>query len=314
MNESNKSAQAVEDAAAQWLARQDGDGWHAAQQAELDAWLGRDVRHRVAYLRLRAAWQRADALAGQNVERPAPRGALERFSRWRVAAGVVLACGLGAILAPQFGWEQGQRHATRTGENRTIALADGSRLMLNTATRLRTAADGERKVWLDSGEAYFDIAHDPARPFVVEAGASRVTVLGTRFTVRRDGERTRVLVEQGRVRVSEQAESVVLSANQEASSAAGHIVRAEHSQARTGQRLAWREGRIVFDQTTLGEAIAEFNRYNERQLVLADPTVAALRIGGSFAPSNIDGFVRLLEQGFGLHAQRSSDRIVLSRI
>jgi len=313
MNEANHNAEAIEADAAQWLAREDGDGWHADLQAERDAWLRDNVRHRVAYLRLRAAWQRADAVAGQAIERPAPSRPLARFSRWRMAAGLLLACGLGAFLAPDVGWQQGQRYATGTGENRTIALADGSRLMLNTATRLRTAPDGGRHVWLDSGEAYFDIAHDPSRPFVVEAGTSRVTVLGTRFTVRRDGERTRVLVEQGRVQVDERDASVVLTPNQEARSAAGHIARAEHSQVQTGQRLAWREGRIVFDQITLGEAIAEFNRYNDRKLVITDPEAASLRIGGSFAPSNIDGFVRLLEQGFGLQAERGTSQIVISR-
>jgi transmembrane sensor len=69
----------------------------------------------------------------------------------------------------------------------------------------------------------------------------------------------------------------------------------------------------VFDQITLGEAIAEFNRYNDRKLVITDPEAASLRIGGSFAPSNIDGFVRLLEQGFGLQAERGTSQIVISR-
>lgn len=339
MNEANDHAGAIEERAAQWLARQDGDAWHAGLQRELDDWLAADLRHRVAWLRLRAAWQRADALAGQAGQLAAPvpasarepaqtaaeapaqaaRRPLARFSSWRMAAGLALACGLAALLAPDLGgWQQGERHATRIGENRTIALADGSRLTLNTATRLRTASGAERRVWLDSGEAYFDIVHDPARPFVVDAGNSRVTVLGTRFTVRRDGASTRVLVEQGRVRVSEQGgrggagEAVELVRNQEATSTGGHIALGERSQAQLEQRLAWREGRIVFDQTTLGEAADEFNRYNKRKLVVSDPEVAALRIGGSFAPSNVDGFVRLLEQGFGLQAARSGDRIVLS--
>jgi transmembrane sensor len=325
MDQANKTAAGIEQQAAQWLARQDGARWSAGAQAELDAWLDADVQHRVAYLRLRAAWRRADALDGAarpdplpgpvSARRPAPAPAVA----WRLAAGLLLACGLGAVLAPEFGWRQGERYATRTGENRTVALADGSRLTLNTATRLRAAPDGQRKVWLDSGEAYFDIAPDPAHPFVVDAGASRVTVLGTRFTVRRDGERTSVLVEQGRVRVStngaalQAADAVELTRNQEASAVRGRIARAERSPAQTAQRMAWRSGRIVFDGATLGEAVAEFNRYNERKLVLADQEAAALPIGGSFAPSNLNGFVRLLEQGFGLQAQRGDAQIVLSR-
>ena len=321
MDQANKSAASFEQEAAQWLARQDGARWDVGQQAELDAWLEADVRHRVAYLRLHAAWRRADALNGAARPDPAParRPGPALAHTWRLAAGLLLACGLGVVLAPQFSSSQGERYATRTGENRTVALADGSRLTLNTSTRLRAAPDGQRKVWLDNGEAYFDIAPDPARPFVVDAGASRVTVLGTRFTVRRDGERTSVLVEQGRVRVSANAtvlqveETVELSPNQEASAERGRIARADRSPAQTAQRMAWRSGRIVFDGETLGEAVAEFNRYNERKLVLSDKEAASMPIGGSFAPSNLDGFVRLLEQGFGLHAQYGIGQIVLSR-
>lgn len=319
MNDVNDNAAAIEERAAGWLARQDGDAWDARSQQELAAWLEADVRHRVAYLRLRAAWRQADLLAGQQVERPEAPRTLGRFSSWRAAAALLLACGLAAVMAPNLDWRQGERHATRIGENRTIALADGSRLTLNTGTRLRAAtgkgAGAGRKVWLDSGEAWFDIAHDPQHPFVVEAGASRITVLGTRFSVRRDGPDTLVLVEQGRVRVSQvghEAATLELTRNQEASTRAGQLVRFEHSQAELAQRMAWREGRIVFDQATLAEAVAEFNRYNERKLVVDDPEAAAVRIGGSFAPSNVDGFVRLLEQGFGLKARRGSREIVLS--
>lgn len=313
MNEENRTAQAIEAEAAQWLARQTGERWHPGLQRELDEWLGAELRHRLAYLRLRSAWERADLLSGQTVARPARRFLPQVSSTWRMAAGLLLACALGATLAPELGWRQGEQYATRTGENRTIALADGSRLTLNTATRLRTASDGERKIWLDRGEAYFDIAHDPDRPFVVEVGASRVTVLGTRFTVRRDGDSARVLVEQGRVRLSDRNAAVLIEGNQEATATAGRITRSEVGPERTTQRLAWREGRLVFDRTTLGMAAEEFNRYNERKLVIADPDVANLLIGGSFAPSNIDGFARLLEQGFGLRARRDVDQIVVTR-
>jgi len=312
MNDENESAQVIEADAAHWLARQNGERWHPGLQRQLDAWIEADLRHRLAYLRLRAAWERADGLAGQPVARPARLFSLQRFSTWRLAAGVLLTCALGATLSSQLDWRQGERYATLTGENRTIALADGSRLTLNTATRLRAAPGGERKVWLDRGEAYFDIVHDPSHPFVVEAGASRVTVLGTRFTVRRDGERTQVLVEQGRVKLTEREASVLIDRNQEATATAGEINRTEVEPARTAQRLAWREGRIVFDHTTLAMAAEEFNRYNERKLIIADAEAASLLIGGSFAPSNIDGFVRLLEQGFGLRAKRGSDKIVVT--
>ncbi|MCD2518280.1 FecR domain-containing protein [Massilia sp. G4R7] len=314
MNDKNSAAETIEEAAARWLAREDAADWNPKLEREREDWLRADTRHRVAWLRLHAAWRTADGLRGQDAVTPAARAALPRFSTWRIAAGVLLAVALGAWLAPLTG-ERGEpveRYATRIGENRIVALADGSRVTLNTGTRLRAAKGQGRHVWLDDGEAYFDVAHDPASPFVIEAGASRITVLGTRFTVRREDGRVRVLVEQGRVRVSERGASVELARNQEALAQDGRIVRSAFDAAALDKRMAWREGRIVFDQASLADAAAEFNRYNERRLVVTGPA-ARIVVGGSFAPTNVDGFVRLLEQGFGLKSERRGKDIVISR-
>jgi transmembrane sensor len=314
MEKHDQGASLIEDQAATWLARRDGDGWTAAAQRDLDKWLDADVRHRVAFLRLQAAWRKADTLTQSAMPaRPTlVRGRVLSAGGWRMVAGLLLTCSLGGL----FMWSretETQRYVTRVGENRAVALADGSRIVLNTATRLRAARDGTRHVWLDRGEAYFDVAHDPAHPFVIESGSSRVTVLGTRFTVRRDGDVTAVLVAQGRVRVAEKGRTVELARNEEATARAGAIVSAAHTPTETEQRLAWRDGRLVFDRMTLAEAAAEFNRYNERQLVIADPVIGRTVIGGSFAPTNVDGFVRLLEEGFALRAQRNGDVIRISR-
>ncbi|MCC2958132.1 FecR domain-containing protein [Massilia sp. IC2-477] len=311
MMDKNKNAETIEETAAAWVARQDAADWNGELERQRDAWLDADTRHRVAWLRLGAAWSAADALTEQDAGLPAARTALARFSPWRIAAGVLLALAFGAWLAP-LGGNQVERYATRIGENRMVALEDGSRITLNTGTRLRASREHGRHVWLEGGEAYFDIAHDPAHPFVIEAGASRVTVLGTRFTVRREGGAVRVLVEQGRVRVSGSGAPVELGRNEEAVAQGGRIMRARHDAAATEKRMAWREGRIVFDQTSLADAAAEFNRYNERRIVV-NGAAAQIAVGGSFSPSNVDGFVRLLEQGFGLKAQRRGDEIVLSR-
>jgi len=314
MTDTNTKAATVEEEAAAWLARQDEGDWDDARQADLAAWLAADTRHRVAWLRLRAAWNEADGLRGQaQVRAPAARPALARFSPWRIAAGLALACALGAQLASMRGDHGVRRYATAVGESRLVALADGSRVTLNTDTRLRSSQDDARTVWLDGGEAYFDVAHDPARPFVIEAGASRITVLGTRFTVRRDDGGTRVLVAQGRVRVSDGAATLELAPDEEALAHAGAIARSIHDAAHTERQLAWRDGRIVFDRTPLGQAVDEFNRYNERKIVVDNPEVAAIVLGGSFAPTNVDGFLRLLEQGFGLRTERRGKDVVISR-
>lgn len=305
------SAERIESEAAGWLARRDSGQWDETQQQAFDAWLDASTAHRVAWLRLDSVWERAGQLQHGA---PAPRRPLPRFSTWRIAAGFVLVAALGLMFALEGERDPAQHYATAIGENRIIALSDGSRLTLNTDTKLRTAIAGEtRHVWLDSGEAYFDVAHDKRRPFVVDAGGMKITVLGTRFSVRRDGERTRVLVAEGRVRVSQAGKELVLTPNGAVSATEGRIVVSQLSSARTENQLGWREGRLVLDQMTLGQAADEFNRYNRRKLVIADPAAARMVIGGSFAPGNVEGFARLLEQGFGLHATMGTDEITISR-
>lgn len=319
-------ADSIEALAADWLARRDSGRWSDDQQQELEAWLQAATAHRIAYLRLESAWRRADrlaaaapaaALAPSQAPAPAPAAMpppLGRWSTWRVAAGVAIIFGAALFAARHSADGQPRQVATAIGENRLLALADGSRLTLNTATRLRTSvADGVRKVWLDSGEAYFDIAHDSAHPFVIDAGRSRITVLGTRFIVRRDGDVVSVAVAEGRVRVAQSGKEVVLAHNEAATLSDGRIALSQKSTAQLDNLLSWREGRLVIDQWTLAQAAAEFNRYNQRQLVIADPQVAAMVIGGSFAPNNVDGFARLLQQGFGLRVDSRADRIIISR-
>lgn len=313
MNDTANAGNEIEAQAAAWLARQDAGGLMAEEQHQFEGWLQASTSHRVAYLRLRAAWDGADRLRGQPVT-GAPvvvRG--RTWTAWKLAAGVLFTGALGIL----FAWPRHESdviaYRTQVGENRTIALSDGSRITLNTATHLHTASTTARHAWLDGGEAYFDVAHDPAHPFVVEAGADRITVLGTRFSVRREGGQTHVLVAEGHVRVGTAGTTVDLWPNQEAVVKGTAIVRTQGDALHTDSRLAWREGRLVFDGATLAQAAAEFNRYNRRQLVIADAQAGAMTIGGSFAPTNLDGFVRLLEQGFALHARRDGDRIIVSR-
>lgn len=302
-------AEDIEARAAQWLAQRDGDTWSAAQQRELDAWIGAATAHRIAYLRLSSVWQRADRLA--EVAAPAP--AREHW-RWRVAAALVLACGIGWFAASLAPSAPAQQYATAVGESKTLALADGTRVTLNTGTGVRARVGaGMREVWLDSGEAYFDVAHDAAHPFIVDAGRSRITVVGTRFSVRRDGAAVTVLVAEGKVRVAQGGQQATLVRNDSALVTAERIVLSEKKPAQVANLLGWREGRLILDDLTLAQAAAEFNRYNRRQLVVADPVAARMVIGGRFSPTNPEGFVRLLQQGFGLRVRSDPDQIVISR-
>jgi transmembrane sensor len=204
------NAELIECSAAEWLARRDGGDRGGQQQQQFEAWLAVSLAHRIAYLRLSSAWQRADRLgalrpaAASEAIEPAPAlPAAATRHRWpmrspmqQIAASLAVAVMLGGAW---FGWHGVQpgsdpsveAYSTAIGSHESLTLADGSRLMLNTDTRLRTAVGAAtRTVWLDKGEAYFDIAHDASRPFVVLAGDRRITVLGV--AVRDTGDEIRL--------------------------------------------------------------------------------------------------------------------------
>ena len=328
------SADRIEREAAAWLAQRDGGARNAQQESDFEAWLQASTAHRVAWLRLDSVWRRADKLAlnaDLNADRNADphadldpalklaagasvRAAPRRFSGWRMAAAVALTCAAGAMAATFWRADAMLVHATALGENKTVALSEGSRITLNTATRLRTGVGAAvRQVVMERGEAYFNVAPDRARPFVIQTPRASITVLGTRFAVRIDGAAMQVLVEEGSVRVAQDGKEVVLGANGSADLGAGRMVVSTKSQGEVHTRLGWREGRLILDQMSLGQAAAEFNRYNQRKIVVTDPALAAMGIGGSFAPTNVDGFARLLEQGFGLRVERGGADIKISR-
>ncbi len=329
----------IETQAASWIARSEAPGWDAAEQAALDTWLDASDTHRVAWLRLRSVWRRADRLAVLNSpERPADPGCdrgppstersgpvrapadvparaarPRRHAGWSrtLAAGLMLAALLGGALP--YLLRERDTYSTPVGGHQMIPLADGSRLELNTHTHLRAKFDATRReVWLQRGEAYFEVRHDPARPFVVHAGHHRVTVLGTRFSVRRDGDRFEVVVLEGRVRLGD---SIIVTTGQIAYAEPGAraALVAAAAPARVDRELSWRQGLLAFEDTPLDAVAAEFNRYNRRKLVIANEDVARIRIGGTFEADDLEAFARLLQRGFGLHAEQDADEIRITR-
>jgi transmembrane sensor len=318
----------IEQQAAGWLARKHGDGWSAAEQAQLDLWVGLSTAHRVAWLRLEAARSGADLPAAcvpmpasqpdrDEAANDAQRRPLPRFSQWRIAAALLVTVGAGAGLLAVGAYESEVRYETALGAHQTHALKDGSKLTLNTATLLRArVSQRDRTVWLDKGEAFFDIAHDTAHPFVVISGANRITVLGTKFSVRREDGGTKVVVVDGRVQV-ENAQiagqsPVILGKHQKVVATSASMLKTDESVARIDQVMSWREGKLVFDQVTLDYAAGEFNRYNKKKLVLADAKVAKMRIGGRFDVGNVKGFAGLLQRGFGLDVRETDDQITIA--
>ncbi|MES2902428.1 MAG: FecR domain-containing protein [Pseudomonadota bacterium] len=304
--------QEIEEQAAQWLARQDGEHWSSAQEQALEDWKAESTAHRVAYLRLAASWNAAAPLPHK-----LPAAAPGNGAYWRIAAGLVLAVGA-ALLINFGGATPGTVLQTPVGGNQHMALADGSEIVLNTATLLRSKVNKrERTVWLERGEVYFSIAPDPKKPFVVVAGNSRITVLGTRFLVRTQDGKTEVDVVEGRVRVepignANEKSAMVLTANQRVIAVPGKLIRSSQSEAQLENTLSWRERKLVFDQVSLEHAAGEFNRYNTTQLLIADAEARKVVIGGRFDVDNVQGFARLLHNGFGLQVTQAPGQIVIS--
>lgn len=175
----------------------------------------------------------------------------------------------------------------------------------------------ERGVQLERGEAFFDVAKDPRRPFIVHAGALRVTAIGTKFSVRREADQLRVVVTEGRVQVAKSDHGGQMPVAQLAAGNIAHtqgegILVQQQPLSRLEELLSWRTGFIIFHDTPLAEAVAEFNRYNSRTIVIDDPAVAAMRISGNFRTTNGAAFVRLLEAGFPIRARSGEAQIVLT--
>ena len=317
----------IESQAADWIARRDGLDWSAEQHDHLQAWLDLSTANRAAYLRLDAAWRRADRLRALCAPVPRNRSirptaaagkAYRALAAWSMSSRLVAGLAtlvLTLMLGGDLGWNSGERtFETPVGARQTVALEDGSKLTLNTATELRAKVDpAGRMVWLDRGEAFFEIAHDASHPFVVVAGNRRVTVLGTKFSLRREGDRLEIDVLEGRVQLQQGNSATTLVTRGESAIGQGHsVLVARRSDHQLAAATSWLEGRLVFDQTTLADVAAQFNRYNRKKLVV-DASAADIRIGGSFDATNIDGLARLVQAGFGLVVTSDNERIVLAR-
>jgi len=344
----NPDSRQVEREAAAWLARRDRADWSAQDQSAFDAWLAEATGHRVAFLRLESAWHEAGRLralgAGAasgriparrewahspyfasavdgTIAETRHRGAAGR--RWRVTGGIAAALLGMAVIAAGLAWWNGagiERGVWRTalGAQQVVHLSDGSTATLDSDTELAVVLSRrERDLELVRGEAFFEVARDPSRPFVVHANGYRVTAVGTRFDVRRETDGLRVVVTHGLVRLDSAREPARTAAMLPAGSiatVAGTEVRVQHVPLELAQEyLSWREGYVVFHGTPLADAVAEFNRYNVRQIVIADPSLDTLRVGGNFRLDNGAAFVRLMQQVFPVRAEQRGDRIVLSR-
>lgn len=317
-------------AAAQWHTRAE-QGLGTDEQDDLMQWLAADPAHAAAWRRLgqmdqemaalralpaaRVARARAPACAAETAG-AAPRLRARPPRRWPAWSLVLprpalLAAACAAVLALGLGWQQWRQptfsgqYAAEQAQRKTVTLPDGSQLALDADTQAQvTLYRDRREVRLAQGQILFAVAPDPSKPFHVLAGPARVSVVGTRFTVRyrstgMDAGMVKVAVEEGHVRVAgleAHGEDVAdLRAGQGLNVARDGALGSVVALAPSGIGL-WRKGLVRFEDTPLGDALRELERYGPTGLVIRDPAVAAMTLGGSYPVDHPMEFARMVTQ------------------
>ncbi|WP_232492450.1 FecR family protein [Novosphingobium kaempferiae] len=312
------ATQQARDEAARFVARMDGDAWAAADEAELQAWLAQDPLRQGLLLQTQAHWLALTPQAEETAAEPevgeeadtAPSGAWRRRGVMAgIAASVVLAfAGLRWVQSPAA-------YTTRLGEIRRLPLSDGSVMTMNSGSELTvTMAQQAREVELTQGEAWFEVAKDAKRPFVVASGDVRVRAVGTAFSVRRRETGVEILVTEGVVETWAEGDRDLrmrLTAGDRAMMSAHAVIDYETGVSSSVDRaLAWRGGMIDLDGRTLYDAADEFNRYNRRQIIIADPDVAREKLDGLFRVNDPEGFAEAVKASLGVALDTSNPALI----
>lgn len=307
------------DEAAVWIARLRAPDRTMMVERGLRRWLAAKPSHGAAFEIVSNAWE----LTGAIERRPFPRLSRWERSGFRVGfATAAVACmalivAIGAylrIITPGV--------ASDVGEQRTLTLEDGTRVFLNTASRLVVDyGESERKVELKSGEALFEVAKRLDWPFVVVAGGRKITALGTSFVVRNDHLDLSVTLIEGKVAVvpttpfvqlplsRRQAAPVTLAPGERLTLPTDQPSRIDHPSIE--QLTAWRRGVVEFDETELRSAAEEMNRYSKLKVVVEGQDSAGIRINGVFRAGDAVGFASAVSRAYGLKLDRSADELVL---
>jgi len=311
------NTQTINAEAAQWIERRDCDDWNDADQTELNAWLEQSPAHRATFWRLEAAWKDTNRLTAFKPSlRPQREGkpiASRTVFKSIAAVMLVAACGVGAaayMLQPDW-----KTYSTTVGGREILTLGDGTKIELNTDSAVRVAQGAHsRRVWLDKGEAYFDVTHDAQRPFTVTVGEHQITDLGTKFVIRRETQALKVSVLDGRVQLEEKngdTAPTVLTKGDIVVATATKLTRSRAPAKEIETGLGWRNGVLVFDDRTLADVADEFNRYNTRKLIITG-NAAQTRIAGTFRADNIDAFANTAHRVLGLRVERRGQEILIS--
>lgn len=343
----------IEQQAAEWLIRLDGDEVLSPEERRsLRRWMARSPVHRELLFRLAELWSDMNVLSELAVPldhitqvENGRRRRLRRVPIIAAAAAIVGAVGLAILIGRGSALDSNGLYATAVGQQRFIALSDGSTVNLNTDSQIRVDYGGEyRDVFLLRGEAHFSVAEDRGIPFRVSAGGGRIRALGTAFSVYIRNGSVDVTVSEGSVvleRVVASGAPLESGAGAQVSTAEGPV--RELGTLRAGQvatipslvdasdqtdnlrnfgsieppelqrRLSWTEGVLLFSGEALDEVVREIGRYTMAEIEFADPEVGAIRIGGRFPVGETETMFETLESAFGLNVTYlSEDHVLIS--
>ena len=342
----------IHEEAAEWLIEFRAGEVDAKARAAFDAWLRLSPQHIRAYIELAARWEGMRAAASKEISPAADlialaraeanvvelttskapsgemnfdararrsRGALQRMA---FAASLLLVCAAAAWYS-QF---RVPTYSTSVGEQRSIGLADGSVVQLNSRSRIRVRfGAAERDVELVDGQAMFEVAKDRNRPFVVRSGAAQVRAVGTQFDVYRQMDRTTVTVVEGTVAVSDGRSAEPATKGVPARPPATSLVRAGDQVVVTARALqtpthvnvsaatAWTQHRLVFEETPLVQVAQEFSRYNTRRLAVEGSGLGDFHVSGVFSSTDPASLLRFLREQPGIIVIETDDEVRISR-
>lgn len=315
----------VEAQAAEWMARRQSGEMTEAERVRFDAWLAADLSHRAAYGRLEGIWQSLDLVPGIETVLPEAGNTTSRKRRaWLplAAAGIAAAAAIVVVVA-WFTWPvpvETQRYVSATAETRQIVLSDGSQITLRADSALvTTLSRHNRSVQLEYGGAYFIVARDEQRPFVVQTANTQLRVLGTEFDVLRGPKLIQVSVNHGTVELDDLSSRDVMAADRKLVLVAGEQVAASYAGAFGAkhsfdpeQTLGWRDGRLSYQNARLEDVLADVNRYRDVKIRIADEALKELSVTASFRVQNSDQLLSGLEATEPVVVTRGAGEIVVA--
>lgn len=307
--------------ASAWLVRLQESERPDAVEAAFRNWLAESPANARAYARVADIWDVIPGAVQLDQSKPVAAVSRKRPRRWMPTAAA--ACGALVVVVVALAWLQWRNpvYQTAAGGMEVVTLHDGTRVTLNTDTRLSVDyGEHERRITLERGQAIFNDVPDPERPFVVQAGDHQVRALGTTFQVRINPQRFAVTLLDGRVAVSRRtpaADKITTAAPTMLSPGERLVVRADgrvtldhpSMQALT----AWRRGEAEFNNVPLADAVDEINRYGGKPVRLGDPTLGRMRISGVFEVNDPAEFANALAKLHQLRVVHSPKAITIER-